>query len=170
MAEHVWSLLCSASSIDRETQIVSLFNVIEYLTITEPAEVLQQALEAKAAFPAPMELWSWWIRSDYATPEAAIMRCGLVAPDGDRLLQKLFRISLEEARTAHTKLRIPAFPFRGLGLYWWMVEKKCAGDSEEWETVARIPIELVQRDPATSSPTAPVPPSEPTPAALRESS
>jgi hypothetical protein len=167
MAEHVWSVLCSSSSIDRETRALSLFNLLEFISIAEPAEKLREALEAKAGFPVPMELWSWWVRSDYAIPEAAIVRYSLIAADGEQFPPKLFHVSLAETRTAHTRLRVFTFPFRGFGLYWWLVEKKSAGDSEVWEIVARVPIALGQQE-ATSSPTAPAPPSEPTHAAPRE--
>ncbi|HVT58149.1 MAG TPA: hypothetical protein VHR45_07095 [Thermoanaerobaculia bacterium] len=169
MAEHVWSVLTSSSTIDRETQILSLFNILEYLNIAESAEKLREVVEARAAFAVQMELWSWWVRSDYAQPETAVVRYRLIAADGERFPPKAFQVPLEETRTAHTRLRVNTFPFRGLGLYWWIVEKKGAGDSEEWELMARVPIELAHQEP-TSSPTAPEPPSEPTPDVPRNSS
>jgi len=163
MAEHVWTVVCSSSSTDQETRVVSLFNVITYLTIIEPAEVLRRALEAKVLLPIQMELWSLWFRSDYARPEMAIVRYRVIAPGGDELSQMLVDIPLEEFTSAHTKLRIRAFPFRGPGVYLWVVETRGAGESGEWGIVARIPIELDQQVP-TSSPSS-EPPSEPTPAA-----
>lgn len=171
MAEHVWSILCSSSIIDRETQAVSLLNIVEIFTITEPAAILNQALETKAAFQVQMELWSQWFRSDYATPETVTVRCSLVAPGEERLPPQSFLVSLEEAPTAHTKLRISLFPFRGAGVYSWVIEKR-VGDPDNWEVVARIPIELNvnPRESIIPSPTSPEPPSGLSPAALPDSS
>lgn len=171
MADHAWSILCASSIIDRETQAVSLLNIVEILTITEPAAMLKQALETKAAFQVQMELWSQWFRSDYATPETVTVRCSLVAPGEERLPPQSFLVSLEEAPTAHTRLRISLLPFRGAGVYSWMIEKR-VGDADNWEAVARIPMELNvnQRESPIPSPNAPKPPSEPTLAAPRESS
>jgi len=169
VAEHVWSVLCSSSSTDRETRVVSLFNVITYLTIIEPVDVLRRALEAKVLLPIQMELWSLWVRSDYAKPEMAIARYRVITPAGEELSQMLVNVPLEEFPSAHTKLRISAFPFRGPGVYWWVVETRSAGESVEWGTVARIPVELEQQEPI-SSPVSPEQPSEPTPTTLPDSS
>jgi hypothetical protein len=165
MAEHVWSILCASSIIDRETQAVSLLNIVEVLTITEPAAMLKQALETKAAFQVQMELWSQWVRSDYATPETAMMRCSLVAPD-EHFPPQPFPVSLEETTTAHTKLRVSLFPFRGAGVYVWIVEKR-VGDLNNWEVVAQVPFEMTVNleESPIPSPSAPEPLSAPTPAA-----
>jgi hypothetical protein len=169
LAEHAWTVLCESSVIDMDTQLVSLFNVLEHINIAEPVEKIEEVIESKAAFKVQMELWSWWIRSDYTKPETATIRYSLIAANGEQFPPRLFRVSLETISTAHTRLRMRSFPFRGLGLYWWIVERKIDGDSEEWEGVARVPIELGHLEP-TSSPNVPEPPSEPTPAGPRESS
>jgi hypothetical protein len=167
VAEHVWSVLCTSASIDRETSIVSLLLIVEKLTFTEQME--EQALNiSNPILPIDMEIMSWWVRSDYATSESGIARIGLVAPDGEQLHKVPVRISLEGTTGSRTKVRIVSMPFKGFGLYWWVVEM-LRPDSEEWDRVARIPIEVAQ-GPPTSSPTAPAPLSEQTPAARPGSS
>jgi hypothetical protein len=167
VVDHVWTVLCSLSSVDEQTRAVSLFNVVEQITITEPAVALKERLEKRANVPIQMELWSWWTRADFEKAETAIARYSLVGPGGVQLPPKLLRIALEEYTTAHTRLRISGFPFMGFGIYWWVIERQGVGDA--WEKVARFPMELTYVQPI-SSPNVPEPPAEPPPSAAQESS
>lgn len=168
MAEHVWSVLCTSATVDRETSIASLLLVVEKLTFSEQME--EKALDTNdPIFSVDMEIMSWWVRSDYATSESGTARIGLVAPNGEQLQKVQAHINLEGTTGSRTKVRIFSLPFKGFGLYWWIVEMRRKGNSEKWKKVARIPLEVAQ-GPPTLSPTSSEPPSELTPAALSDSS
>ena len=172
MAEHVWSVLCYSKSIDKETNVISLLHVIEKIELEE--EELEAALAEKGpvVFPIQMELVSWWVRSDYAQPEmTTTFRLATVMPSGEEVYQPFSNINLEKRTGWRHIIRFSNFPFRGLGLYWLVLEKMVSQEPDAWQRVARIPVELVAAkslDVVTEiklGATSPELPSGPTPAA-----
>jgi hypothetical protein len=169
VSEHVWSVVCATSSVD-DAGVISLLSIVERLTIWySPKDFEEKTARPGGALPIQMEVVSWWVRTNYAAPETGAMRAGLITPNGGHLEKASLPLQLETTTGCRTKVRAATIPFKGLGLYWWVVEKKRVSDLDEWEMVARIPIELICQDPnSISFPTAPAPPSEPTPAVPRE--
>jgi hypothetical protein len=173
MAEHVWSVLCYSKSIDKETNVISLLHIVEKIGL-EDSEELEAALVEKGpvVFPVQMDLVSWWVRSDYSQSEkTTTVRLVTVMPSGEELYQPLSKIDLEKRTGWRHIVRFTNFPFRGLGLYWLVFEKRVPQEPDAWQRVARIPVELVAAkslDVVTEiklGPTLPELPSGPTPAA-----
>jgi hypothetical protein len=151
-----------------DTQVISLFGITEKIAITEPKDEIERAVadslveKKNVAFAMELELWSRWARSDYAIPEMGNAKFSIIASDGSAVRMGSVSIRLDEHNSVHTRMRTRVFPFRGFGLYWWVVESKI-GDG--WEEVARLPVELMHVETTKSSATAPEPPSEPPPTA-----
>jgi hypothetical protein len=136
MIDHVWSVVCGRSSTDRETNNISLFDVIEQLNVLGPLP----EPAARVALPIPFEVVSLWSRSN---PDLAIESRGrvkMIAPNGDQAFVQEFPINLNENPRMRTQLRSVGFPLLGTGRYIFTVEILRAGDI--WETVARIPVRL----------------------------
>lgn len=136
MIDHVWTVICSRSSIDSETKNVSLFNVIEQVNVLGP---LPDPAE-KAAAPIAFEAVTLWTRSNLAEAEESRGRLKLISPNGTEALTQEFAVNLTEHVRLRTQLRSMGFPLLGAGRYIFTIEIQRANNT--WETVARVPVQL----------------------------
>ena len=77
--KHVWSILCQQSSIDQETNLISLFNAIEELNINLDKA---NALENNLLISVQLQLVSYWVREEALAEETLTVRTELVNPEG----------------------------------------------------------------------------------------
>lgn len=96
MIEHIFSVLCSGVSIDIETNALSLFKVLEQLTVyTERDQPLQ--------LPIHFELLSLWTRSSAEHPCRGKARVTLIAPSNIRKPVELV-VDLSQSVNHRTRL------------------------------------------------------------------
>jgi len=139
MIDHVWSVLCETSLLDQDSNLISLINVLEEITIPEePAE--------GKALPIVVNLVSTWIRSDLNTPGKGQSRINFVSPSGNTLQSLANDVDL----TNHERLRAKG-QFRGLqapeaGQYHFYIEFR-EDDHQEWSKVASVPFKVNFRPP-----------------------
>jgi hypothetical protein len=136
MAEHLWSVLCSNSSIDQKTNNISLFNVIEQLTL-EGVPTDQRILVS-----GQFELVSLWRRSDTNTPEELSGRLLFRMPDGESLDALVFNIDLKSATRSRSVITMSNLPIKGIGTHYFIIEVNDVG-SDEWKIVANLPLEVM---------------------------
>jgi hypothetical protein len=136
MIDHVWSVVCSRASTDRETNNLNLFDVIEQVNVLGPLP----DPGAKVALPIPFEIVSLWSRRQPAEAEESRGRVKLLAPNGTEVFAQEFPVSLMENPRMRTQMRSVGFPMSGTGRYTFTVEIQRAGG--DWESVARIPVQL----------------------------
>jgi len=159
MAEHVWSVLCQKASIDKDTNEVSLSGVVETINVLETEEKVRSELSERAT-PAdgpplllfPMELVSYWTRSESATPETGVGRIGIEVPSGETLKWTETPFTLEAGFGWRLRVRMGGLPFMGQGLYRFLVQIKDEDQEGGWRTVARIPVVLAFQSAETSVP------------------
>ena len=133
MIEHVWSVLCSHSVIDRESNNISLFEVIEKISGIAP-------VNAEGVVPIQLELVSLWSRENLEEPESGEARIIFLAPDGTEIGSPIpYAVDMSEyARTRH-RSRINGIPIRGSGKYTFQTEIRKNDDSEP---VSRVSLEI----------------------------
>lgn len=147
MAEHVWSVLCHKGCQDKETNQVSLLEVTEKLTIETREDLPDSSAEQErpsdnALVRMPLELVSWWYRSDVNQPETAQARITVMAPDGEKIGESELELPLESTKSFRMISKMAGFPLRALadpGTVWFIVEQK---HEESWTTVAKVPLEI----------------------------
>jgi hypothetical protein len=149
MIEHIWSVLCARSATDRETNNLSLFEILEQVNILGPLP----DPGANAAFPMQYEVVSLWARANSAEAEESRGRIKLIAPSGAQVFAQEFPVNLSENLRMRTQLRSMGFPLLGPGRYRFEVEIQRA--NENWETVARIPLQVESIAQAPGETTAP---------------
>jgi hypothetical protein len=141
MAKHVWTVLCRDALLDRFTNSVSLINTIERIELSDIAP------EHPGETPIPLELKidivSFWVRSDPATPEIGSARISLITPDGSRTNPALLPpLDLENTPRVRVFGERQNLPYVGPGIYETVVEM-ATEDQKDWQEVARIPMEVV---------------------------
>lgn len=139
MMEHVWTVLCTKTSTDRETNNISLFEVLEQMQVAGAIGPLP--LPDPALIPAQMELVTLWVRSDFGTPARATGRITLLFPDGSTAGQNEMDIDATATQRARTIMKLPGLPFRMAGVMRFVVSVRQV-DAEVWTEVARIPLNV----------------------------
>ncbi|HSK78569.1 MAG TPA: hypothetical protein VLQ45_19095 [Thermoanaerobaculia bacterium] len=148
---------------DQETHQVTLVDAIEGIAVldTESGNVDQPS---EASFECEVTLLSFWVRSNPAEPERGEARISLWGPDGKPIesdTEIRLEIDLREKPQLRTQLKMNSLPLHGPGRYTFKVERSL---DSGWETVARIPYELVIHSPEaelsaeSSGPLTPSPP------------
>lgn len=140
MIRHVYSILCSKVSVDRETNNISLFETLESVQFT-----ISTALTFPANVPFEASLVTLWARQDPNEPLEGEMRVRLLAPNGDQL--GMFPnniIDLRAAPRARFVGRINGLRVAGDGIHEWEIAYRLV-NQEEWHTVASVPLEVSVR-------------------------
>lgn len=135
MIDHIWSVLCSRSTIDTESNNVSLFNVIEQINPVGLPE------GARGLLPMEVEIVSLWVRDD--VPGRGFTRVVIETPSSsvEPSAEGMIDLSSETIKRFRTRQRLLGVPFEGHGQYWFRVEFRTE-EATEWITVARIPVEM----------------------------
>jgi hypothetical protein len=173
MPEHIWSVVCHRGCLDTYTNLVSLLEVTEGLTIRAVGEPIPAPdVTAIATLPSPLHIVSLWTRSDINAPESFQLRSVLITPDGTEFAAPGAGVGdLKEHHRLRSFLQAPGLPVRGPGTYRVAVEWR-RDDESRWERVARIPFEvrfeIVKSAASPETTSAPVAPSSPAVAPKRQ--
>ena len=152
MAKLIWSVLCSRHILDKESNSVSLLDVLEEATIATPAPLP----EPSKANPATLvgfqgTLLSLWERSNPDSPETDHCRLILVGPNKQKLVQPEAEIGLVTHRRNRVALKIDMLPWMGFGRYEWHVQQAAKrtkrGKVQTWRRVATVPWYLKPGEP-----------------------
>jgi hypothetical protein len=139
MIEHVFSVLCSGTSIDAETNAVSLFKVLEQLTVfTESKDPLRIVIH--------FEILSLWTRQSPEVPCHGKMRVIFRSPGNQQRQQAELEIDLSKAINYRSKIVSDGIELNGPGKYQFRIELQ-EEDNADWQEVACLPV-LVSYQPA----------------------
>jgi hypothetical protein len=80
MIKPAWSIICSKSVIDSESNNSTIFNVFEQLTIKlQQVQLDEPGIKIDLVF----EIIAAWIRDNKDVPEKGVQRITVVRPDGN---------------------------------------------------------------------------------------
>src|SRR5437016_4271683 len=94
--KHVWSILCASSSIDKETNNLSIYNMLEELTLVK-SEVAQKQKELTGPFlllSLPFQLITLWERAERGVLDEQA-RIQVVDPKEKILSDTLYNFKME---------------------------------------------------------------------------
>lgn len=163
MARHAWTVICRAVARTEselpQTANISLLEVVQGLVLSEKQAIDQWEAGENIYAGLPMQVISLWARSDFGKGEVAECRYRLRTPSGKEVMeivdQSRFKLDLEKRVNATARLNLPAFPVRGLGVYYWITElHEPAGKKRKrarWREVSRLPIPMTLLEPTTES-------------------
>jgi hypothetical protein len=143
MIKHIWSVLCSQSVRDADSQNVSLFNVIEQLQVTLMAGAPEDVVHR---LPIPLELITLWERGEWEVDERAPGNVGqatvsVLDPTGKSLAQAQTTADLSANRRCRSKLVFGGMPITISGRYVVQVSLHEDGEPEP-RIVAEVPVEV----------------------------
>jgi len=143
MIRHVWTVLCSSASIDRDTNNISLFEVIEQLNV-------QGDVREPVIVPRPFEIVSLWTRIPLDQPARREARYRLRTPGGRDIPVVTQELDLRQYRRLRTRSRLPALPVDQAGLYSFVVEYR--EQDRDWSPAAEVPLDVQVSRPAGGEP------------------
>ena len=136
----IWAVLCESSSIDQETNNVSLFNILEEMHFLEPPH---QDMTQGNVTVAPFRfiLIALFSRSDVNRGERSVARLVIASPgglDSDTLPE--FEVDLESAHRNRTRLNFGGFPLKGEGEYSFQIQTPDQGG--DWQVLFELPLQV----------------------------
>ena len=147
---HDWTLMCRSSSIEKETEMLSLFNVLDRLVINKDHFDKhfkdQENSNEKKAFiiPAEFEIISMWSKASFE-PLSLEVKTEISDPQGISLFRFSYNIFLKEGRRKRrNRSKIKGFKVTGEGLYVINLSVR-KDEGEEYRHVARFGIDLLLR-------------------------
>lgn len=136
--KHIWSVLCQKSSIDVETNLLSLFNCVEELSLTlENTEALKNNLVISTEF----QLVSFWARESAETENSLEIEGELIDAQG-KVLNKFnnnFPVKQGVLRFRN-RTNIQGLPITGPGRYLLRLKQK--NEQGDWLIVTELPLDV----------------------------
>jgi len=141
--KHIWSIFCRNLLEDRSSNNPSLIDVTEHIGFRGE---LPDTRPIVLPFPFPLFIVSNWWRDSEEDKDTHPCRVRFVSPDGEELRKMEFNVNLEKVTSMRTYGQISELPYTVNGIYEFEVAYR---ENEEWEVVARIPLEIVNEQPET---------------------
>jgi hypothetical protein len=136
MIQHIWSVLCSRALLDKDSNNISLIEVIEQINVgaIPPGDQL-------AAIPMPMELVTLWCRAPEDPPTSGRARVVIIGVTGTRTELPPYNIDLATYPRVRNRSRFAGVQYQQLGRMEFVVELQ-VGDGDEWTPVAKLPVQV----------------------------
>jgi|SRR3989344_2149542 len=143
---HIWSVLCTNSSIDQQTNNVSLYNVIEQIHIDKAAfEAVTKNPEEVVVANIVFEIVSLWKKDESAEDLKVEQRLDMLDPTGKLLdsVKNEFKIPAKVTRFRF-KLQINGMKVTAPGEYNYVLNVKNPATGE-FDEVTRVPLEVKEQ-------------------------
>ncbi len=138
MIQHYWTIPCRLSLTDRESNNVTLVEILEEISIPDfPI----RAGEVPGMIPALFDVVSLWSRENPDLPESGFGRVSFVPAQGEPIVFHEFEVNLTETVRTRSIGRIAGFPLAPAGLSLLRVERRMSRE-EPWEEVAALPLRI----------------------------
>lgn len=140
MANHIWTIVCRRSIVEKDTNILSIIDVAEQLSID--VHVSPEVQDADVIGSAAFHLISFWERTDPKRPEPETqIETRVISPSGKLLGKMEADFSMNDPHTrSRVTVSVPGMPVRESGRYEIRVFLK---KGKRWQRVATVPLTIV---------------------------
>lgn len=140
MIKHIWSVLCQKSSVDQQSNNVSLFDIFEALEVgVNPTVGTKASDDPKFNIPIQYQIVTLWTVAGTKNDSGEI-RITLINPDGkEKILVNTDLRFPPEKKRMRTINQIQGLPADKSGDYHFIVELK---QEEKFQKVADLPLEV----------------------------
>lgn len=137
MIRLVWAVLCRSASVDKTSNSLSMFDVAEELKLLEP-------ITQKGQAPIPLQLVTFWVRTNPSEPTKGVARTRLLLPSGEQIGKSTdHQIDLTAHKRLRSMLTFGSFPIAEAGVHEFVTEISEPGGA--WREVSRVPFEIEQQ-------------------------
>jgi len=136
--QHIWSVLCQKSSIDFETNLVSLFECIEEVNLV--FNNTKNANDDKMMIPVDWQLVSYWTIDDNEKEESLNLKIEFIDPNGNCLNSHENKIDIKkDLKRFRGRMTINGFQVTNSGRYYCRVSKKI---NDSYLLLSELPIDI----------------------------
>jgi hypothetical protein len=144
MIRHVWSLAVRSAITDKETNLLSLIEVAD--TFEVPADV---DMNSTPIGVEQLEIVSLWCRKDLSVAVTGEAQINYYHANGELAQTAIFPLDLTSFHRVRTKFHTRNLTITSLGRIEFEVLVR-QRDDDEWEMVAKIPIDVISTAPQPS--------------------
>jgi hypothetical protein len=152
--EIIFAVLCQHSLLDRDTNSISLINVVEDVGLpAEPPEpgAAQSAEDISRLSPSNLEMVIWWARTEERTSERGRGRVSIVLPNDQTAITQEMDVDLTSFLRVRSRVHFPGLPDGGPGTYRYQLEYR-SGANGEWERKFEYPLRVTIGPPSMPEP------------------
>lgn len=137
--KHIWSVLCQKSSIDSETNLLSLFSCVEQVEIA--ADKIPDKQE-KIVLPVQFELIGFWTIDHPEQDNSLEFKVVILDPTGKELHAYTMNYQIKKGNIRfRNRVKFPNMPISGEGRYLFQISQKKAG-SKKYEIESELPVDV----------------------------
>ena len=136
--KHVWSIICNNSSIDSQTNLLSLFNCIEEMKLEIDKSKMSKS--DKVTIPANLQLVSFWLIDDFSKENTSDIKLELIDPTG-KILNEFFNTlkSKKGVKRLRSITNIKGIQITESGRYYYRISQK---KGNKFEVVSETPLDI----------------------------
>ena len=141
MIDHYWTIFCSNSVVDKDTNTISLFNVLEQITVYSDPPTGSEP----QGIPSEQSIVTFWGRKDADKPTKGTARYLIeyLNSGNDRKTESYeVAVDLSEYTRSRTRVLMNVLPLLGAGKHWVRVFLK-QENQDDWDLVASVPYHVV---------------------------
>jgi hypothetical protein len=139
--KHVWSVLCTKGVTDKQSNNVSLFELLEEIHLSTNVQVEEQG--DMSSFGTNMANWiSMFCRSDNDAPEKGNIKDEIRLPSGKTIGVRESEIDLLNHKRRRLFRTLPIPPHNKPGIYLFVTSVKDQKNNR-WKKVSEIPLEVI---------------------------
>jgi hypothetical protein len=138
MIRHLWTVVCLKTSIDKDTNNISLFSILEQITISGPPLPQGQT----GFVPMEFEVVTLWYNSPDVGPQNGRARILFRDSAGNILSQHEFDAEVTRTPRHRTISKINGMPFREPGTYQLQLQLRREGDTEFTDMIS-YPVDIL---------------------------
>lgn len=137
--KHIWTVLCQKSSIDFESNLVSMFSCLEELTlVVDKTELVSQ----KLVIPVEIQLVSFWTVSDQSKENSLEFKGELLNPAGQVINNFSNQFSIDKGvQRFRNRTNIQGLPVTDSGRYYFRMSQR-VNSEPEFRVVAELPLDV----------------------------
>jgi hypothetical protein len=142
--QHGWSILCSGTSVDQDTNNLTLFNIIDQISIPEDKLVKMPGIDGKdkPAAPVGFNLVTLWRKSETKVAASAEVEVELLDPSGTMRQKGDYSVDLPEGITRlRSRMQWNGIRVTTSGTYTFKISLKEAGD-DKFRKVGEIYLDI----------------------------
>ena len=143
----IWAILCQSSAVDRDTNVVSLFNIVEELVLpapppTQPPAPRERPEPQPRQFVIPFfQVVILWARSDPAIPELNKGRVRVLLPGDLESTSQEVEVDLTQNPRARHRINLAGLPVsRDEGVYRFVVDTMTQDSG--WTQAFELPLQV----------------------------
>ena len=144
--KHIWSVLCSKSIVDEQTNLISLFDCMEEIQVhfsgADKKNISVLKKDEKKNVPVNLEITSLWFSEEIKEDRKLEIKIGLYNPGNKNIAPILNEFTLpKEYKRLRTRIKINSIPFTISGEYNFDISFKERGQ-RNYTDATRIPLTI----------------------------